>query len=172
MVDDCNPLSSARTKFYYEEKNRLSSFHNWQFEHVVKKADLAKAGFYIDNQDLVFYSDQCKCAFCALVLSQWEYGDRPQVEHSKNSPYCRMTYDKTYARGYNVPLEQEYRIEWLHDIRRKNQPGRTLVCDSDIPLIDTDRLVRVELTAEDASQQKTLSYADWQRSRKLDVKDL
>lgn len=67
---------------YAEEEGRLFSFRDWKYPFVDSK-ELAKAGFYNLRS-----GDNVRCAFCAIVIGNWEKGDIPIVEHRKFSPNC------------------------------------------------------------------------------------
>ena len=68
---------------FKNEATRLRSFINWPKENVVPAADLAREGFYYMGHD-----DKVKCAFCDLILTQWEPGDTSSEQHRKWCPKC------------------------------------------------------------------------------------
>ena len=76
--------------FIYEVV-RLRSFVNWPKENIVSAADLAREGFYYTKLD-----DKVKCAFCDLILTEWEPGDTPNDQHRKWYPNC------PFLRGSNT----------------------------------------------------------------------
>lgn len=71
-------------KMRYEEA-RLMSFLGWQKHNVASPEDLAKAGFFYLGD-----SDKTRCAFCDMILCQWELGDDPMFEHRRQSPRCKF----------------------------------------------------------------------------------
>lgn len=78
------------------EAERLCTFANWSYKHVLPE-DLAKAGFFSLN-----IGDCVKCAFCDVVLKQWEAGDMPLEEHRKHKPNCRFVQGLYVG---NIPID-------------------------------------------------------------------
>ena len=78
------------------EINRLNTFDGkWPLTYV-KPNDLAKNGFfYLQNEDAV------QCAFCKVILDDWNVGQKPFKEHVKNSPKCPLL---TSTNVENVPI--------------------------------------------------------------------
>ncbi|XP_041351914.1 putative inhibitor of apoptosis [Gigantopelta aegis] len=67
------------------EADRLATFKNWPSQIKQQPEQLAKAGlFYVGN------SDNVKCFTCDGLLSQWEPGDDPWIEHARWFPDCQF----------------------------------------------------------------------------------
>jgi len=66
-----------------DESVRLSTFHDWPAQLIVKPGDLAKAGMFYTGQ-----SDRVQCAFCQNCLRNWVQGDVPADEHRNHFPNC------------------------------------------------------------------------------------
>lgn len=67
---------------------RLRSFISWPATALVKKEDLASAGFFY-----IGISDHTKCFHCDGGLCSWEAGDDPWVEHARwfcNCSFVRL----------------------------------------------------------------------------------
>ncbi|XP_059474323.1 baculoviral IAP repeat-containing protein 3-like [Neocloeon triangulifer] len=76
------PLDS---KLNFEAQRYLTFFDSdwdWKF---VSPEQLAIAGFYYLGE-----KDQCRCAFCGLLVSDWEEGDTPESEHQKYNSKCQF----------------------------------------------------------------------------------
>jgi len=61
------------------EEVRLETFEGWPLPFQSPE-DLAKAGFYFLKRE-----DKVQCAFCRIVIGDFEENDIPIVEHKK---YC------------------------------------------------------------------------------------
>ncbi|XP_068118512.1 baculoviral IAP repeat-containing protein 7 isoform X2 [Hyperolius riggenbachi] len=68
-----------------EERQRLSTFHNWPQHTGVTPAQLARAGFFYTG-----HRDNVKCFHCDGELRNWESGDDPWREHAKWFPRCEF----------------------------------------------------------------------------------
>lgn len=99
-----NPLKeklSLEEKALFEtmklELNRLNSFtEKWPVDYV-KPADLAQNGFfYLQSEDKV------QCAFCYVIVDDWNVGHKPLKQHIKNSPKC--PYMLSHYTVGNVPI--------------------------------------------------------------------
>lgn len=67
----------------YENSDRLKTFTNWPVTFIVTPKSLADAGFYYVQQ-----GDKVRCAYCSVIIGQWEAGDNPMTEHRRHSPGC------------------------------------------------------------------------------------
>lgn len=72
-------VNSRNLKF---EHVRLSTFKNWPITYITPAA-LARAGFYYFDS-----ADRVQCAWCNIVVGQWEFGDNPFSEHQRLVPAC------------------------------------------------------------------------------------
>lgn len=78
---------------YHCEYERLKTFASWPVKFITH-TDMASAGFYYiahgyDVCDChASYCDTVRCAFCGLMLENWEKGDVPMNEHKKWAPSC------------------------------------------------------------------------------------
>lgn len=81
------------------EQYRLDTFSNWPNYANVSKNELAKDGFYYLNEN-----DKVKCAFCNVVLLQWEKGDNIRAEHQKHAPRCSLIVSPNTSG--NIPYQQ------------------------------------------------------------------
>ncbi|XP_022236856.1 baculoviral IAP repeat-containing protein 2-like [Limulus polyphemus] len=72
-----------------DESKRLKTFqYSWPLSFI-KPQDLAKAGFfYLGSRDRV------QCPYCLGVVSSWEQGDDPVVEHLRHFPRCPFIMEK------------------------------------------------------------------------------
>ena len=91
---------------YWFEKFRIESFKYWPVPYVDVR-ELARNGFYyyrINNnvQCVLCKPDMVKCAFCNVIIGNWEADDSVQGEHKKFSPNCPMVKQKAITN--NVPL--------------------------------------------------------------------
>ena len=82
------------------ESKRLASFTNWPNTAYGCPANLAKAGLYY--LDIV---DSVKCAFCNVILRDWNPDDDPVDVHLEFSPHCAFLKDARAAG--NVSIEEE-----------------------------------------------------------------
>ncbi|XP_052238222.1 E3 ubiquitin-protein ligase XIAP-like isoform X1 [Dreissena polymorpha] len=81
---------------YFNERERLSTFHDWPEGANVTKEDLAKNGFIY-----LHVSDRVQCVFCRACLGEWSQGDIVANEHRKYCPECPLAFG--YECG-NIPL--------------------------------------------------------------------
>lgn len=65
------------------DTTRLASYVNWPRDCRISPLDLTRGGFYY-----LGHADRVKCAYCGVVLRNWEVGDRVDVEHRRFSPEC------------------------------------------------------------------------------------
>lgn len=74
------PLVKAPMKFssYRDLSMRKSSFTGWPPQMRQKPDELAEAGLFYLGQ-----GDKTRCFWCGVVISEWEAGDVPIVEHAK-----------------------------------------------------------------------------------------
>ena len=77
---------------YQSEVSRLQTFHNWPLTAVIKKEDLAQAGFVYRPTR---YKDRVQCAFCGGALKKWQANQRPFDEHAKHFPQCPFVQSPT-----------------------------------------------------------------------------
>jgi hypothetical protein len=78
---------------YKSEHYRVESIKdfNWPSPYV-KPEDLANNGFYC-LKDL----DKVQCAFCHVVLGEFDLGDVVKTEHKRQSPNCSFVKGKIYV---------------------------------------------------------------------------
>lgn len=89
VVDNPQPqknVSVEEEKLFQTMKyeiNRLNSYSGkWPLRYI-KPADLAETGlFYLQSEDAV------QCAFCQVIIDDWNVGQKPLKEHMKKSPKC------------------------------------------------------------------------------------
>ena len=157
-MDDNNPVGQG-SKFYRKEFNRLASLDKWKWQDIVKKEDLAREGFYLEDHTMK--RDRVRCVFCEVVLFNWEVGDNIRKEHERNAPRCPFVLDPIRAYGHNEPIESVHRLQWTRDLRRQ-KPGAKVVRDSDIPTIDEGGVVEstTDFTGDDPEEMK-ISYEQW-----------
>lgn len=84
------------TGYYNDERNRLLTFSDWLYQHVVRREDLAKNGFIYTGT-----ADKVRCVFCNTILRQWNVQDVVEAEHSRASPICPFVRGETVG---NIPL--------------------------------------------------------------------
>jgi len=64
------------------EKSRIASFYGWPAPYV-SYAKLARAGLFYRGG-----GDGVQCAFCGIVLSNWQVGDDPFSRHQSVNEKC------------------------------------------------------------------------------------
>ncbi|KAG8172504.1 hypothetical protein JTE90_017585 [Oedothorax gibbosus] len=78
------------------ELNRLNTFQGkWPVSYV-KPEQLAKHGFFYLQTD-----DRVQCAFCHIIVDDWNVGQKPLKEHIKKSPKCPFLLSSNVG---NVPF--------------------------------------------------------------------
>jgi hypothetical protein len=86
-LDGSGDLRSKPNFAYFDkmrsEKERLSTFHDWNYSHAQRPSMLAAAGFFYTG-----LQDRTQCAFCRGVLRSWESSDNPREEHVRHFPTC------------------------------------------------------------------------------------
>lgn len=92
------PKKPNRTAMY-KESNRLKTFNTWKNLYISPK-DLASDGFFYTQTD-----DNVECAFCQLVLGDFEEGDSVKDIHRELSSDC--SYVRNRNRAGNVALDGE-----------------------------------------------------------------
>ncbi|GFY43061.1 hypothetical protein TNIN_501002 [Trichonephila inaurata madagascariensis] len=93
---------NARNKELFEvmkyELNRFNSFTDrWPLTYVNPK-ELAENGFFYLQSE-----DQVQCAFCGIVIDDWNVGDKPLKEHMKKAPKCPFLLTVNVG---NVPMNK------------------------------------------------------------------
>ncbi|GFR02900.1 hypothetical protein TNCT_227411 [Trichonephila clavata] len=93
---------NARNKELFEvmkyELNRFNSFTDrWPLTYVNPK-ELAENGFFYLQSE-----DQVQCAFCGIVIDDWNVGDKPLKEHMKKAPKCPFLLTLNVG---NVPMNK------------------------------------------------------------------
>lgn len=83
------------TEEFRDEQTRLDSFKGWISPHVTKE-DLAMNGFYYTS-----ISDNARCYYCGVEISDWVNGDSVGEEHRKHSPYCEIVKGE-YVENYPI----------------------------------------------------------------------
>lgn len=107
------------------ERKRLNSFLNkWIIKHILPK-DLANAGF--------FYLDYNKvqCAFCSVVVSNWDSRENPLRRHIRENPKCPFLLEQNVE---NIPFRKTACV--LNDAKRQRMKSviRRYESFSDWPL--------------------------------------
>ncbi|XP_076444797.1 baculoviral IAP repeat-containing protein 7-B-like [Babylonia areolata] len=87
---------SNASDYQKSEENRLSSFSDWRYQHVVRKEDLARNGFMYTGS-----GDKVRCVYCNGVLRQWDQGDDVEQEHRRNFANCPFLSGENVG---NIPL--------------------------------------------------------------------
>lgn len=81
------------------EVNRFNSFaQNWPLKYI-KPVDLAKSGFFYLQS-----TDKVQCAFCHVIIDDWNVGQKPSNEHFKKSQKCPFLLSATDVG--NVPITE------------------------------------------------------------------
>jgi hypothetical protein len=62
---------------------RLKTFRHWPVTARIFKESLAEAGFFYFND-----RDRVQCAFCLVVIGDWQYGDDAMTQHRRQNPRC------------------------------------------------------------------------------------
>ncbi|XP_076357103.1 putative inhibitor of apoptosis [Tachypleus tridentatus] len=76
----------------FDESRRLKTFKCGWPASFIKPQELAKAGFfYLGSRDRV------QCPYCLGIVSSWEQGDDPIVEHLRHFPRCPFILEKAHA---------------------------------------------------------------------------
>ncbi|GFT45512.1 hypothetical protein NPIL_499721 [Nephila pilipes] len=93
---------NAKNKELFEvmkfEVNRFNSFTDrWPLSYVNPK-ELAEYGFFYLQSE-----DQVQCAFCGIVIDDWNVGDKPLKEHIKKVPKCPFLLSLNTG---NVPMNR------------------------------------------------------------------
>ncbi len=79
----------------YSEYDRRRTFVNWPKPYI-SVHQLAQFGFYH------YGGDKVKCAFCNIVVSDWDETDSPLTEHIKHSPHCPLL-NRSFTQ--NIPID-------------------------------------------------------------------
>ena len=74
---------------YWFEKFRIESFTCWPVPYIDVR-ELAKNGFYY-----IRINDAVQCAFCQVLLNNWEADDTVEFEHKKWSSGCPFVRGKS-----------------------------------------------------------------------------
>lgn len=83
------------------EKYRLRTFQQFPND-MVDIALLAKNGFYYLGEYEI-----CKCFFCEVEISQWNYYKNPIIEHIRLSSGCPLLENKYTS---NIPMNKKNRF--------------------------------------------------------------
>ncbi len=94
---DVDPLRRMKS-----EAARLETFARWPKEAVITGESLAKAGFFY-----TLSADRVQCAFCELVVFNWEAGEDAMTEHILHFPRCRFVLGLNVG---NIPISAERRM--------------------------------------------------------------
>ena len=95
--------------------NRLMSFDN-TFPHGFMICELSKYGFFYTG-----FSDHVKCAFCTVIIFNWEPADKPLTEHRKHAPSCPFLRGEPVG---NVPFSVYQPIyQVVSNLTSNNHPG-------------------------------------------------
>lgn len=90
----------------YSELDRRRTFVNWP-KPFISTDQLAQFGFYH------YGGDKTKCAFCNVVISDWDIVDTPLSEHLKHSPHCPLLNRHSTQ---NIPIDEEQLNQSLPEI--------------------------------------------------------
>ncbi|GIZ02626.1 hypothetical protein CEXT_12071 [Caerostris extrusa] len=81
------------------EVNRYNSFMGrWPLSYV-KTKDLAENGFFY-----LLSEDRVQCAFCGIIIDDWNVGDIPLKEHMKKAPKCPFLMTSNVG---NIPMQKQ-----------------------------------------------------------------
>ncbi|KAG4079894.1 hypothetical protein HA402_015025 [Bradysia odoriphaga] len=81
----------------YSEYDRRRTFVNWPKSYI-NTDQLAKFGFYH------YGGDKVKCAFCNVVVRDWDESDSPLAEHLKHSSHCPLL-NRQFTQ--NIPIDED-----------------------------------------------------------------
>lgn len=82
-VGECIEDNQDILDCYRAEIHRLESFRDWPDWALANPETLAKNGFFFLGD-----FDRVQCAFCLVILKNWEETDIVEDEHRKYSPQC------------------------------------------------------------------------------------
>jgi len=74
--------NNASQKALRSEALRIATFQGWPLDYLSPKS-LSSAGFFYRG-----IQDQTQCAFCFIIMSEWEANDDPWAEHQRHAPNC------------------------------------------------------------------------------------
>lgn len=79
---------------YHRKKDRFNSFQQgWNHQYKPPVFQLVEAGFY-KNNGRGNPSDNVRCAFCGLEISNWNHNENPFAAHRQYSPTCAYVIKK------------------------------------------------------------------------------
>lgn len=90
------PLCRAPFKKYQTFEQRLATFTDWEFGHIVDPSSLAAAGLVrmtmkqcsedisIRAEMNLSYRDATLCSGCGMIMGEWQPGDVPRNEHRRH----------------------------------------------------------------------------------------
>ncbi|GIX83751.1 baculoviral IAP repeat-containing protein 7-A [Caerostris extrusa] len=85
------------------EVNRYNSFMGrWPLRYV-KPKDLAKNSFFY-----LLFEDRVQCAFCNIIIDDWNVGETPLKKHMKKAPKCPFLMASNVG---NIPMQKQKPIE-------------------------------------------------------------
>jgi hypothetical protein len=71
-------------------QKRLNTFKNYPQKAVKEKVELADNGFFYTGDGK---TDRVQCAFCGIIIDNWQTDDDIQTEHRKFSSTCPRVID-------------------------------------------------------------------------------
>lgn len=81
----------------YSEYDRRRTFVNWPKPYI-NTDQLAQFGFYH------YGGDKVKCAFCNIIIKDWDESDSPLAEHIKHSSHCPLL-NRQFTQ--NIPINED-----------------------------------------------------------------
>ena len=88
--------ATTRPNPYKSEQARLDSFKGYAWPVPNSKEEIAKSGFYCLKSE-----DKVRCAFCDVILGDFEVHDIIDDDHKQHAPFCPFIHGLPVG---NIPI--------------------------------------------------------------------